>query len=131
MATIAGSSWPATSSAEKRRVEQYKMVDNYEALFPTFRAAKSNAKASAKHSTPERKPNAAIVQTETAVCGTLVGRQVPIRQLRPGMELLEDLYATTGIKLLPKGQVLTEVMAHRIIDLEKVINGDGIRVKAD
>lgn len=78
----------------------------------------------------KRKPNASIVRTGAAVRGELVGRQVPIRQLRPGMELLEDLYATTGIKLLPKGQVLTEVMSHRIIDLEKVINGDGIRVKS-
>ncbi len=56
---------------------------------------------------------------------------VPISKLQPGMELHDDMYAKNGIKLLRKGQVLTQVMAHRVIDLERIINGSGIRIKSD
>jgi CheY-like chemotaxis protein len=56
-------------------------------------------------------------------------RWVPFNLLQPGMELHEDLRANNGIKLLNKGQVLTENLTHRIIDLEDVIKGKGIRIK--
>jgi CheY-like chemotaxis protein len=61
---------------------------------------------------------------------TLSGwRWVPLNKLQSGMVLHEDLSANNGIMLLHKGQVLTEVLAHRIIDLENAIKGNGIRIK--
>jgi YesN/AraC family two-component response regulator len=77
----------------------------------------------------QRKPNAAIARSEPEVQEVSVGSSVPLKQLRPGMVLLDDLYATSGIKLLPQGQVLTEVMIHRIIDLDRVLPSGRIRVK--
>ncbi len=73
--------------------------------------------------------NAASADSELVADETEGGVLMPIRQLQPGMELLENLYALNGVKLLPKGEVLTEVMTNRVIDLEKVIRGDGIQVK--
>jgi CheY-like chemotaxis protein len=56
-------------------------------------------------------------------------RWVPFHLLQPGMKLHEDLRANNGILLLNRGQVITENLAHRIIDLEDVIKGKGIRIK--
>ncbi len=77
----------------------------------------------------QRKPNAAIARSGPEVKAGSAGRSVPLRQLQPGMELLDDLYATSGIRLLPKGQVLNEVMINRIVDLDKVLPSGRIRVK--
>jgi CheY-like chemotaxis protein len=56
-------------------------------------------------------------------------RWVPFTKIQPGMELHEDLNAKNGIMLLHKGEVLTEILAHRIVDLENAIKGNGIRIK--
>jgi YesN/AraC family two-component response regulator len=49
----------------------------------------------------QRKHNAAIARSEPELDETSVGQQMSIKQLQPGMELLDDLYATSGIRLLP------------------------------
>ncbi len=76
-----------------------------------------------------RKPNAAIARSGPEVEEGSVGSSVLLKQLQPGMVLLDDLYATSGIRLLPKGQVLTAVMINRIIDLDKVLPSGRLRVK--
>ncbi len=58
------------------------------------------------------------------------GKFVSLRNLKPGMELLDDLYANTGVKLLPKGRVLTEVLVNRIRELYSVIDQREIRIKS-
>jgi CheY-like chemotaxis protein len=76
-----------------------------------------------------RKPNVAIDKSGPEVVEGSVGSSVPLRQLQPGMELLDDLYTSSGTRLLPKGQVLNEVMIHRIVDLDKVLTTGSLRVK--
>jgi YesN/AraC family two-component response regulator len=71
----------------------------------------------------------AAVDDEPVVASSDDGVLMPIRKLQTGMELMEDLYAVNGVKLLPKGEVLNEVMANRVIDLERVISGDAILVR--
>ncbi len=58
------------------------------------------------------------------------GLMIAIGNLKPGMELLEDVYANTGVKLLPKGRVLTEVLVNRIRELRSVIDQREIRVRS-
>lgn len=88
----------------------------------------------------QRRPNAAIVidAPQSAAVATHAqhampagGRMVSVGSLKPGMELLEDLFANTGIKLLPKGRVLTEVLVNRIRELYSVIDQREIRVKSN
>lgn len=76
----------------------------------------------------EQRPNAAIVIDTPLPAGS---QSVSIGNLKPGMELLEDLFAGNGIKLLPKGCVLTEIMINRIHDLHSVIAQREIRIKSN
>ncbi len=76
----------------------------------------------------ENRVNAAIVREP--VKSTIVGGSlIAVSQLRPGMELLEDLNAHNGIKLLTAGSVLNEGLINRLLELNEVIHNVKVRVK--
>jgi CheY-like chemotaxis protein len=122
---------PITPESAKEKIQA--ALDEHPTLRPveSYLQVKTDLKVLEAASKEERRdPNIAAGSDEPVVDASGGGVLTPIRQLQPGMELLEDLYAVNGVKLLPKGEVLTEIMANRVIDLEKVISGEGIQVKS-
>lgn len=49
--------------------------------------------------------------------------------LEPGMILLEDLYAKSGVKLITRGRVLTDGLINRIVELRSILENEEIRVR--
>lgn len=76
-----------------------------------------------------RRAHAAVTRSVPAVPEVSGGLTVAVNKLQPGMVLLEDLTVGNGIKLLSKGNRLTEVTIHRITELSGVISNKWIRVK--
>lgn len=59
----------------------------------------------------------------------LTGPLILLRELQPGMELVEDIYSKGGAKLISSGRKLNESLINRIDELSSVISVSQIRIR--
>lgn len=94
-----------------------------------YHQVKSDLKSLAEIQKKEKTKVTAAILRESGESSVSNGTSTSLRSLKPGMELLEDLHAHNGMKLLTAGRVLDEGMINRILELHEVIDGARVRVK--
>lgn len=99
-----------------------------EAYIPVQSNLESLAETVKKES---KKVNAAIFIDETKEAPSQAGEYVSLRNLKPGMKLLEDIRAQNGTILLTAGRMLTEAVVNRVFELESVIATKRLRVNSN
>lgn len=112
------------SPASTAKKIQLAMKERFQ-LKPEKDYLKVNTELSSIYGTQEskRKVNAAVIIEPTASSAKVEDAQqrTAISSLRPGMKLMEDIFAQNGVKLVSRGQVLSESMINRIRELSGIL----------
>ena len=115
------------SAAEKIRtaLKEKKSLNTKEA----YQQVASDLEFLIKRRTEREEGVDASVLRESAMRNAAGSALVALTQLKPGMELLEDLSAHNGVTLLMQGRVIDEGLVNRLGELREVIETTEIWVK--